>query len=144
MHLILQNGQQLPRPLQLRLYDAIEEHNKSKQRNDQRPNWGIHMTEAHVLAIADTHIPSNFRTEGGATTKAKAKAAPKPSVAAGARSTPSTSSTHPGAEESAQTQKQPPKAPPWIWKGGKDHGTGGQSYSHRGGDWNYTGQYRGR
>lgn len=144
MHLILQNGRQHPRPSQFRLYDAIEDHNKSKQRNDQRPNWGIHMTEAHVLAIADTHIPSNFRTGGDATAKAKAKAAPKPSMAAGSRSTPSASSNHPGTEGTAQTPRQPPKAPPWNPKGGKDHGKGGQSYSHRGGDWNYTGQYRGR
>lgn len=47
MHLILQNGKQLPRPLLLRLCDAIEEYNRSKRRDDQRPRWGAHMTEAH-------------------------------------------------------------------------------------------------
>ena len=40
MHLILQNGKQLPRPMIMRLSDAIEEYNNSKQREDQRPRWG--------------------------------------------------------------------------------------------------------
>jgi len=63
MHLILQNGRQLPRPLQLRLYDAIDDYNKSKQRDDQRPRWGVHMSEAHLFAIADTQIPPDVRRE---------------------------------------------------------------------------------
>ena len=63
MHLILQNGRQLPRPLQLRLYDAIDDYNKSKQRDDQRPRWGVHMSEAHLFAIADAQIPPDVRRE---------------------------------------------------------------------------------
>ena len=37
LHLILQNGRQLPRPLLTKLYDAIEDYNNIKQRDDQRP-----------------------------------------------------------------------------------------------------------
>ena len=40
MNLILQNGRQLPRPLIIRLFDAIDEYNNSKQREDQRPIGG--------------------------------------------------------------------------------------------------------
>ena len=96
MHLILQNGRQLPRPLRLRLYDAIDEYNKSKQRDDQRPKWGIHMSEAHVIAIADMQIPPDARREVGTYARGKSKAAPKPSATPDTRSTPSASSTHPG------------------------------------------------
>ena len=39
LHLILQNGRQLPRPLLQRLYDAINDYNHIKQRDDQRPRW---------------------------------------------------------------------------------------------------------
>ena len=136
LHLILQNGKRLPQPLQLRLYDAIDDYNKSKQRDDQRPKWGIHMSDAHLTAIADTQIPPEARREIDASAKGKAKAAPKPS----ARSTHSASSTRP--EEAARVPKQPPTPPPW--QGGKDHGKGSRTPSHRGGDWNYTGQYYGR
>ena len=57
LHLILQNGRQLPQPLTAKLYDAIEDYNNIKQRDDQRPRWGIHMSETHLTAIADTPIP---------------------------------------------------------------------------------------
>ena len=59
LHLILQNGRQLPRPLLQKLYDAIDDYNHIKQREDQRPRWGIHLTEAHILAIADTPTPAD-------------------------------------------------------------------------------------
>ena len=52
LHLILQNGRQLPRPLLQKLYDAIEDYNNIKQRDDQRPRWGIHMSE--VLTCVDS------------------------------------------------------------------------------------------
>ena len=136
MHLILQNGKQLPRPLLFRLYDAIDDYNKSKKRDDQRPRWGIHMSEAHLIAIADTQIPQEVRREFSASAKGKSKAAPKPSAVASAKSTSSTSMLRP---EAAPTPKQTPTSP--LWKGGKDHGKGGRTYSHRGGDWNYTGYY---
>ena len=136
MHLILQNGKQLPRPLLFRLYDAIEDYNKSKQRDDQRPRWGIHMSEAHLIAIADTQIPQEVRREFSASAKGKSKAAPKPSAVASAKSSSSATTTRP---EAAPTPKQTPTSPPW--KGGKDHGKGGRTYSHRGGDWIYTGYY---
>ena len=55
----------------LRLFKAIEEYNNQKQRDDQRPKWGLHMTEAHVLAIADTPVPPDLAQEAAA---AKAKA----------------------------------------------------------------------
>ena len=59
LHLILQNGRQLPRPLLQKLYDAIDDYNHIKQREDQRPRWGIHLSEAHILAIADTPTPAD-------------------------------------------------------------------------------------
>ena len=34
MHMILQNGRQLPRPLIMKLFDAIDEYNNSKQRGE--------------------------------------------------------------------------------------------------------------
>ena len=77
LHLILQNGQQLPRPLLFRLYDAIEDYNKSKQRDDQRPRWGIHMSEAHLIAIADTQVPQDVRRELNASAKGKTKGSTK-------------------------------------------------------------------
>ena len=52
LHLILQNGRELPRPLLQKLYDAIEDYNNIKQRDDQRPRWGIHMSE--VLTCVDS------------------------------------------------------------------------------------------
>ena len=136
LHLILQNGRQLPRPLLSKLYDAIEDYNNIKQRDDQRPRWGIHMSEAHLTAIADTHVPPEARREPSAPASGKSKATPKPSAAATAKAS-SSSSTH--REEAAPQPKQTPVSPPQ--KGGKDHGKGGKSYSHRGGDWNYQGYY---
>ena len=135
LHLILQNGKVLPQPLQLRLYDAIDEYNKSKQREDQRPKWGIHMSDAHLTAIADTPIPPEARREVEAAAKGKAKAVPKPST----WSTQSASSTH--RREEARVPKQPPMPPPGY--GGKDQGKGYRTASHRGGDWNHDGSYQG-
>ena len=136
LHLILQNGRQLPRPLLSKLYDAIEDYNNIKQRDDQRPRWGIHMSEAHLTAIADTHVPPEARREPNASASGKSKAAPKPSAATKAKASSSTSTHH---TEAAPPPKQAPVSPPQ--KGGKDHGKGGKSYSHRGGDWNYQGYY---
>ena len=72
--------------------------------------------------------------------KGKSRATPKPSATTSARSSPSTSSVRP--EEAAPTPKQAPTLPPW--RGGKDHGKGSRTFSHRGGDWNYTGQNYGK
>ena len=132
MHLILQNGKQLPRPMAIRLFNAIEEYNNQKQRDDQRPKWGLHMTEAHVLAIADTPVPPELAQETtAANAKAKAKPAPKPtlkpSINSG-RSTASPSATRP--YEPAHGPRQPPTPPPGRG-GGRDHGgKGGEGYSH--------------
>ena len=136
LHLILQNGQQLPRPLLSRLCDAIEEYNRSKKRDGQRPRWGAHMTDAHLVAIADMPTPDDLRRTADAT--AKAKAAPRPSTASGTGSSWSASSTNPS--EAAPAPKQTPRPP--TWKGGKGHEKGGGAPSHRGGDWNYTGRYQ--
>ena len=78
LHLILQNGRQLPRPLLQKLYDAIDDYNHIKQREDQRPRWGIHLSEAHILAIADTPTPADRERANPAAGKSKAapKAAP--------------------------------------------------------------------
>ena len=138
LHLILQNGRQLPRPLLTKLYDAIEDYNNIKQRDDQRPRWGIHMSEAHLIAIADTPVPADRErvTPVAGKSKAAPKAVPKPSNVAKAKA----SSTAPWrTAEAAPPPKQAPVPPPQ--KGGKDYGKGGRSYSHRGGDWNQQGYY---
>ena len=137
LHLILQNGKQLPRPLLHRLCDAIEEYNRSKKRDGQRPRWGAHMTEAHLVAIADMPTPDDLRRD--ADVAAKAKATPKPSATPDARSSQSASSTNPS--EAAPMPKQTPKTPPW--REGKGYEKGSGAPSHRGGDWNYTGRYYG-
>ena len=112
----------------LRLYKAIDDYNRYKKREGQRPNWGLHMTEAHLLAIADTPVPQDALWELQAKAKAKpaVKPAPKPSVLPGAATsshsaTSSGSTTHPGRG------------------GGKDYGGKGGGDFHRGGDWNYIG-----
>ena len=137
LHLILQNGRQLPRPLLTKLYDAIEDYNNIKQRDDQRPRWGIHMSEAHLTAIADTPVPPDVRRERNAPPTGKSKAAPKPGNVAKAKASASSTSWH--SAEAAPSPKQAPVPPPQ--KGGKDYGKGGKSYSHRGGDWNHQGYY---
>ena len=146
LHLILQNGRQLSRTLRYKLFEAIEDYNRVKRREDQRPRWGIHMTDAHVLAIADTPVPTDARQETDAAAKAKAptiaKAAPKPSTTSSVRSA-SLTSVRPS--DYAPTPKQPPTPPPA--KGGKGQDRGRHSASHRGGDWNqqyYTGHKYGR
>ena len=65
--------------MSLRLFKAIEDYNYHKQRDDQRPKWGLHMTEAHILAIADTPVPPEAAQEiAAAGAKAKAKPVAKP------------------------------------------------------------------
>ena len=138
LHLILQNGRQLPRPLLQKLYDAIEDYNNIKQRDDQRPRWGIHMSEAHLIAIADTPVPAN--RERATPVASKAKAAPKAAPKLGSVTKAKASSTAPWrTAKAAPPPKQAPVPPPQ--KGGKDQGKGGRSYSHRGGDWNHQGYY---
>ena len=138
LHLILQNGRQLPRPLLQKLYDAIEDYNNIKQRDDQRPRWGIHMSEAHLIAIADTPVPAN--RERATPVAGKSEAAPKAAPKLGSVAKAKASSTAPWrTAEAAPPPKQAPVPPPQ--KGGKDQGKGGRSYSHRGGDWNHQGYY---
>ena len=149
MHLILQNGQRLPGPLLNKLCDAIEDHNKGKKRDGQRPRWGAHMTEAHVAAIAYMPTAEDVRRTAEAKAEAKAKAMPKPSATPDAGTSHSASSTDAG--ESAPLPKQAPKAPPKEpppWREWENRGAGRGTPSHRGGDWNssYTGRnygYRG-
>ena len=138
LHLILQNGRQLPRPLLQKLYDAIDDYNHIKQRDDQRPRWGIHMSDAHLLAIADTPTPADRERANQAA--GKSKAAPKAATALGRVSKAKASSSATWRTvEAAPPPKQAPVTPPQ--KGGKDKGKGGRSYSHRGGDWNQQGYY---
>ena len=138
LHLILQNGRQLPRPLLQKLYDAIDDYNHIKQREDQRPRWGIHLSEAHILAIADTPTPADRERANPAA--GKSKAAPKAAPALGRVSKAKASSSATWRTvETAPPPKQAPVTPPK--KGGKDQGKGGKSYSHRGGDWNQQGYY---
>ena len=138
LHLILQNGRKLPRPLLQKLYDAIEDYNNIKQRDDQRPRWGIHMSEAHLIAIADTPVPAD--RERVTPVAGKSKAAPKAAPKLGSVAKAKASSTAPWRTvEAAPPPKQAPVPPPQ--KGGKDQGKGGRSYSHRGGDWNHQGYY---
>ena len=137
LHLILQNEKILPRPMLIRLYKAIDDYNPYKQREGQRPNWGLHMTEAHILPIAETPVPSDALRALAAKAEAKPafKPSPKPSVLPEA-ATPSHSETSSGS--TTHRPKQPPTPPPGRG-GGKDYGGKGGGYSHRGGDWNYTG-----
>ena len=138
LHLILQNGRKLPRPLLQKLYDAIEDYNNIKQRDDQRPRWGIHMSEAHLIAIANTPVPAD--RERVTPVAGKSKAAPKAAPKLGSVAKAKASSTAPWRTvEAAPPPKQAPVPPPQ--KGGKDQGKGGRSYSHRGGDWNHQGYY---
>ena len=138
LHLILQNGRKLPRPLLQKLYDAIEDYNNIKQRDDQRPRWGIHMSEAHLIAIADTPVPAD--RERVTPVAGKSKTAPKAAPKLGSVAKAKASSTAPWRTvEAAPPPKQAPVPPPQ--KGGKDQGKGGRSYSHRGGDWNHQGYY---
>ena len=138
LHLILQNGRKLPRPLLQKRYDAIEDYNNIKQRDDQRPRWGIHMSEAHLIAIADTPVPAD--RERVTPVAGKSKAAPKAAPKLGSVAKAKASSTAPWRTvEAAPPPKQAPVPPPQ--KGGKDQGKGGRSYSHRGGDWNHLGYY---
>ena len=139
MHLILQNGQRLPGPMLNRLCDAIEDHNKRKRRDGQRPRWGAHMTDAHVAAIAYMPTAEDVRR----TAEAKAKAVPKPSATHVAGPSHSASSTDAG--EAAPLPKQAPKAPPKEpppWREWENRGAGRGTPSHRGGDWNWN--YTGR
>ena len=138
LHLILQNGRKLPRPLLQKLYDASEDYNNIKQRDDQRPRWGIHMSEAHLIAIADTPVPAD--RERVTPVAGKSKAAPKAAPKLGSVAKAKASSTAPWRTvEAAPPPKQAPVPPPQ--KGGQDQGKGGRSYSHRGGDWNHQGYY---
>ena len=137
LHLILQNEKILPRPMLMRLYTAMDDYNRYKQREGQKPNWGLHMIEAHILAIADTAVPPDVLREMAAKAKAKTavKPSPKPSASPG-----TASSSHSAASSVSTTHrpKQPPTPPPGRG-GGKDYGGKGGEYSQRGGDWNYTG-----
>ena len=168
MHLIIQNGQQLPRALMTKLTDAINEYNNSKKRKSQRPRWGTHLTESHVAAIANS--PAADVPQRGPTTEVKAKAMPKPSASPSAESQRTNSSS--GSGYVAPTPKQTPQPPPpkregkgkgkddreeypWResesrgkgtgkpapWRENQSHGRSSGTPSHRGGDWNYTGRY---
>ena len=136
MHLILQNGKQLPGPLIDKLYSAIDEYNRLKKRDNQRPRWGVHISEAHIAAIADTPVPAGARTDAEVRPEGKSKAAPK-AVAKASSSTPDDHQE----EEAASTPRERPTPTPKYGKGrGKEPG----HYSHRGGDWNYSGRYTGQ
>ena len=169
MHLILQNGQQLPQALMDKLTDAIQLYNKSKKRGTQRPRWGAHLTEHHIAAIA------NFAADDaplrGPGTEPKAKPMPKPSAKPSTESQASRASS--GSSYIAPTPKQvsqpPPPSkggkgkrkddrdpPPWRenddrntgtertvqWGSNQNRGKGRDAPSHRGGDWNYSWQNR--
>ena len=169
MHLIIQNGRQLPKALMDKLTDAIQKYNAGKSRESQRPRWGAHLTESHVAAIAN--FAADNAPRRGPETEPKAKAMPKPSARPSVE--PQTARSSSGSGYVAPTPKQTPQPPP-PGKGGKgkrkddrdpppwreqeDRGTGTEravqwgdnqsrgkgrnAPSHRGGDWNYTGQYR--
>ena len=71
LHLILQNGKVLPRPMLLRLYKAIDDYNRYKKREGQRPKLGLHMTEPH---LGDCWHPGNSRCSPRTGGKSKAQA----------------------------------------------------------------------
>ena len=137
MHLILQNDQRLPRPLMNKLRSAIDDHNRCKKRDGQRPKWGAHMTDSHVAAITNMSTTEDAQ---GETEAPKAKAMPKPSATPDARPSQSSSSTD--TRSATPMPKQNPKTPPW--REGESHGSSRNAPSHRGGDWNYTGYSYGK
>ena len=153
MHLILQNGMQLPQALMDKLTDAIQLYNKRKRRENQRPGWGAHLTEHHIAAIANFAADDAPQPETGAGPKAKPM--PKPSAKPSGDSQYASSSSGPSFV--APTPKQVPQTPPprkggkgkgkderatYPWREHESHGKGHDAPSHRGGDWNYTWQKR--
>ena len=148
MHLILQNGLQLPQALMDKLTDAIQLYNKSKKRDNQRPRWGAHLTEHHIASIA------NFAADDVPQPGPKAKSMPKPSAKPSGESQAARSSS--GSGYVAPTPKQVPQPPPpkggkgkgkddrapYPWREHENRGKGRDAPSHRGGDWNYTWQNR--
>ena len=95
------------------------------------------MTEAHLVAIADTRFPPIVNVLTGSwQIKSSPKAAPTLGRVSKAKA--SSSATW-RTVEAAPPPKQAPVPPPQ--KGGKDQGKGERSYSHRGGDWNHQGYY---
>ena len=115
LHLILQNGRQLPRPLLQKLYDAIDDYNHIKQREDQRPRWGIHMTEAHILAIADTPTPADRERTNPAAGKSKATPKAEPALGRVSKAKASSSATWRTVENrsSAKTSSSDPAKEGW-------------------------------
>ena len=153
MHLILQNGMQLPQALMDKLTDAIQLYNRRKKRENQRPGWGAHLTEHHIAAIANFAADDAPQPETGAGPKAKPM--PKPSAKPSDESQYASSSSGPSFV--APTPKQIPQTPPpkrggkgkgkderatYPWREHASHGKGHDAPSHRGGDWNYTWQKR--
>ena len=169
MHLILQNGRQLPKALMDKLADAIQVYNNSKKRDSQRPRWGAHLTESHIAAIAN--FAADNAPQRGPETEPKAKPMPKPSAKPSIESQTARSSS--GSNYVAPTPKQIPQppppgkggkgkrkddreTPPWRehegrgtgtdrtvqWGNNQNRGKGRDAPSHRGGDWNYTWQNR--
>ena len=149
MHLILQNGMQLPQALMDKLTDAINAYNKTKKRDNQRPKWGTHLSEHHIAAIA------NFAAGDATQPGPKAKPMPKPSAKPSGQSQAATSSS--GSSFVAPTPKQVPQPPPpnkgrkgkgkeerapYPWREHENRGKGHDAVSHRGGDWNYKWQNR--
>eukprot|EP00435_Cladocopium_sp_Y103_P011557 s3902_g3.t1 len=63
IHMCLQNGLIVPRVFQQRMYNAIQEWNSRKKRNEQRPQWATHSSQAHVLAIVDSPVPPEFKKD---------------------------------------------------------------------------------
>eukprot|EP00435_Cladocopium_sp_Y103_P048297 s3250_g14.t1 len=99
IHMCMQNGMAVPRAHQQRLFDAIDEWDREKNRDTQRPQWATHSSPAHILAIVDTPVPAEFQREASGTRAAEAKAA----------ATPSSSST---ATRVTHSTVRPPTPPP--------------------------------
>ena len=149
MHLIIQNGMQLPQALMEKLTDAIDAYNKSKKRDNQRPKWGTHLSEHHVAAIA------NFAADNAPQQGPKAKPMPKPSAKPSGQSYTATSSS--GSGYIAPTPKQVPQPPPPNkggkgkgkeerevppWREHEHRGRGRDAPSHRDWNWNQSRQNR--
>jgi len=96
------------------------------------------MSEAHLVAIADTPVPADRERANPAAGKSKATPKAAPTLGRVSKAKASSSATW-RTVEAAPPPKQAPVPPPQ--KGGKDQGKGERSYSHRGGDWNHQGYY---
>eukprot|EP00435_Cladocopium_sp_Y103_P003466 s70_g1.t1 len=133
IHMCMQNGLVVPRAHQQRLFDAIEEWNKEKNRETQRPQWATHSTPAHILAIVDTPVPAQFQRDSSSARTTEAKSAATPSSSSATRVTTSTvrPPAPPPPPPSRALGAEPKSAPAKGGKKGKGKQTGKEYHAEQ-------------